>query len=322
MITTFISHSRRSLWKTVSLLALLVSLIACTPTGGAETQPSASDRKIDIVATTTILGDIVRQVGGESISLSVLLPEGVDPHTYEPTPQDLIRISNADLIFINGAGLESFLERLLDNAEAEKIISVSEGIPLRQLEDEQDASDPGHDDTGADPHVWFNPQYVETWVANIQMHLSAADPANASEFAANAKAYQAELQELDAWIEAQVATIPAEKRKLVTDHRELGYFADRYGFEQVGAVIPSFSVAAEPSAEELATLEDAIQELGVPAIFIGTTVSPSLAGRIAADTGAQVVTLYTGTLTGPAGEANSYLELMRFDVQAIVEALR
>jgi ABC-type Zn uptake system ZnuABC Zn-binding protein ZnuA len=152
--------------------------------------------------------------------------------------------------------------------------------------------------------------------------LSAIDPVNASEFVANAEAYQAELQDLDAWIEEQVATIPAENRKLVTDHQNLGYFADRYGFELVGAVIPGFSAAAEPSAEELADLETAIQELGVQAIFLGTTVPPGLAKRVAADTGAQLVTLYTDALTGPAGEADSYLDLMRLDVQAIVEALR
>jgi ABC-type Zn uptake system ZnuABC Zn-binding protein ZnuA len=275
-----------------------------------------------VIATTTILGDVVRQVGGAAISLSVLLPEGSDPHTYQPTPQDLIRIANADLIFINGAGLESFLDRLLENAAQEKIISVSAGLPLRSLQDEHNPPQPAHADTGVDPHVWFDPGHVQTWVNTIESHLSAADPDNAPVFTANAKAYQAELQSLDSWIETQVASIPAENRKLVTDHQELGYFADRYGFEQVGAVIPSFSVAAEPSAEELAALEDAIQAQGVPAIFIGTTVSPSLAQRIASDTGARLIPLYTGTLTGADGPAGSYLDLMRYDVQAIVEALR
>jgi ABC-type Zn uptake system ZnuABC Zn-binding protein ZnuA len=275
-----------------------------------------------VVATTTILGDVVRQIGGDSISLSVLLPEGSDPHTYEPTPQDLIKVANADLIFINGVGLESFLERLLENADEGKIVSVSEGIPFRQLEDQHNSAESDHEDTGADPHVWFNPQHVETWVNNIESRLSSIDPANASGYAANAKAYQAELQALDAWIEKQAALIPAENRKLVTDHQELGYFADRYGFEQVGAVIPSFSVAAEPSAEEIAALEDAIQTHGVSAIFIGTTVSPGLAQRIANDTGIRLVKLYTGTLSSPSGEAGSYLDLMRYDVQAILEALR
>jgi ABC-type Zn uptake system ZnuABC Zn-binding protein ZnuA len=275
-----------------------------------------------VVATTTILGDVARQIGGESISLSILLPEGGDPHTYQPTPQDLIKVANADLVLINGAGLESFLDRLLENAGEDKVVSVSEGITLRQLEEGHDEDEPDHEETGADPHVWFDPQNVKAWVDNIEQEMSARSPANAAAFAANAQAYQAELAALDAWIRDQVASIPPENRKLVTDHQNLGYFADRYGFEQVGAVIPSFSAAAEPSAEELAALEKAIQALGVPAIFIGTTVSPNLAQRVAADTGAQLVTLFTDALTGPAGEAGSYLDLMRYDVQAIVEALQ
>jgi manganese/iron transport system substrate-binding protein len=322
MSATFKNQSRQFLRPTFMVLITLIWLNACTPAAGTEIPPSGTDRAINVVATTTILGDVVRQIGGDTVSLSVLLPEGSDPHTYQPTPQDLIKVSDADVIFINGAGLESFLERLLENAGKDKIVSVSEGIPLRQIEEDNNSSEPGHEHTGTDPHVWFDPQHVETWVKIIETKLSSIDPANAANYAANAEAYQAELQALDAWITEQVAMIPAENRKLVTDHQELGYFADRYGFELVGAVIPSFSVASEPSAEEVAALEDAIQAYDVPAIFIGTTVSPGLAQRIATDTGARLVTLYTGTLTDASGEAGSYLELMRFDVQAIVEALR
>lgn len=322
MSATFKNQSRQFLWPTFMVLITLIWLTACTPAAGTEISPSGAEKTINVVATTTILGDVVRQIGGDTVSLSVLLPEGSDPHTYQPTPQDLIKVSGADVIFINGAGLESFLERLLENAGKDKIVSVSEGIPLRQIEEDNNSSDPGHEHTGTDPHVWFDPQHVETWVKIIETKLSSIDPANAANYAANAEAYQAELQALDAWITEQVAMIPAENRKLVTDHQELGYFADRYGFELVGAVIPSFSIAAEPSAEEVAALEDAIQAYDVPAIFIGTTVSPGLAQRIATDTGARLVTLYTGTLTDASGEAGSYLELMRFDVQAIVEALR
>lgn len=322
MSATFKNQSRQFLWPTFMVLITLIWLTACTPAAGTEIPPSGAEKTINVVATTTILGDVVRQIGGDTVSLSVLLPEGSDPHTYQPTPQDLIKVSGADVIFINGAGLESFLERLLENAGKDKIVSVSEGIPLRQIEEDNNSSDPGHEHTGTDPHVWFDPQHVETWVKIIETKLSSIDPANAANYAANAEAYQAELQALDAWITEQVAMIPTENRKLVTDHQELGYFADRYGFELVGAVIPSFSIAAEPSAEEVAALEDAIQAYDVPAIFIGTTVSPGLAQRIATDTGARLVTLYTGTLTDASGEAGSYLELMRFDVQAIVEALR
>jgi len=229
---------------------------------------------------------------------------------------------------INGAGLESFLDRLLENAGKDKIVSVSDGITLRQLQADhpeagaQPGGDAAQQATGLDPHVWFDPQNIKVWVDNIEREMSARSPVNATTFAANVQAYQAELDALDAWTRDQVASIPPDNRKLVTDHQNLGYFADRYGFEQVGAVIPSFSAAAEPSAEELAALENTIQALGVPAIFIGTTVSPNLAQRVAADTGAQLVPLYTDALTAPDGKAGSYLELMRYDVQAIVEALK
>ena len=309
-------------------LSLLIWLAACRPTGASPTPRAGDPQPLKVVATTTILGDVARQIGGEAISLTVLLPEGGDPHTYQPTPQDLIEVANADLVLINGAGLESFLDRLLENAGEDKVVSVSEGITLRQLQADQPAENSRsngraeHQDTGLDPHVWFDPQNIKVWVDNIEREMSARSPVNATTFAANVQAYQAELDALDAWTRDQVASIPPDNRKLVTDHQNLGYFADRFGFEQVGAVIPSFSAAAEPSAEELATLEKAIQALGVPAIFIGTTVSPNLAQRVAADTGAQLVPLYTDALTAPDGEAGSYLELMRYDVQAIVEALK
>ena len=274
-----------------------------------------------VVATTTILGDIVRQIGKEAIELRILLPADSDPHTFEPAPRDMIAVANADLVMINGAGLEGFLERLLENAGARRVVAASQGIVLRQLEDNLAAAD-SDEDAPADPHVWLNPQNVLIWTQNIERELSDLDPANAEQYAANAEAYRAELHQLDAWIEEQVTLIPPGNRKLVTDHQTFGYFADRYGFEQVGAVIPSSSAAAEPSAAALAALEDAIRELGVQAIFIGTTVAPNLAQRVAADTGVQLVTVYTDALTDPGGEAASYLELMRYDVSAIVEALK
>jgi len=299
----------------ILLLAVSILLQACTPAATQSPAPGAvATRSIKIIATTTILGDIVKQIGKEAIELRILLPAGSDPHTFEPAPQDVIAVAEADLVIINGAGLEGFLERLLENAGATQVVSASDGVELLQMED---------DLTGAaDPHVWFNPLNVLIWTQNIERGLSDLDPANAEHYSANAEAYRAELHQLDAWIEEQVTLIPPANRKLVTDHRTFGYFADRYGFDQVGSVIPSSSAAAEPSAAALAALEDSIRELGVQAIFIGTTVAPNLAQRVATDTGVQLVTLYTDALTDPGGEAASYLELMRYDVSAIVEALK
>lgn len=300
----------------LAALAALVSLSACQkPAGPPGTRPGESDR-LRLLATTTILGDVVRQIGGEAVSLSVLLPPHADPHTFEPAPQDLIALSQADLVFVNGAGLEQpllpRLENALGEAGARKIISASEGLELLRFAGGQ--ADPDHPAAGGyDPHVWFDPNNVIHWTYNIERALSQRDAANAEAYAANAEAYREQLRALDAWIREQVARIPSEDRKLVTDHLTLGYFAARYGFEQIGAVIPGFSTAAEPSAQQLAELETAIRQADVRAIFVGTTVNPRLAERVADDTGIRLVSLYT--------ETGDYLELMKYDVNAIVEAL-
>jgi ABC-type Zn uptake system ZnuABC Zn-binding protein ZnuA len=160
------------------------------------------------------------------------------------------------------------------------------------------------------------------WVDNIEAALSEQNPGNAAAYQSNAAAYKNDLQELDAWIAVQLADLPPERRKLVTDHDELSYFAARYGFEVVGAVIPGYSTVSEPTARELAALEDAVRALGVPAIFVDTTVNPVLAERIAQDTGTRLAPLYLATLSDESGPAASYLALMRHVVTEIVAALR
>jgi manganese/iron transport system substrate-binding protein len=307
-----------------ALLVTMAYLSACGRTSSPSALDSGQSGKIKVVATTTILGDVVKQVGGDAIDLTVLLPTGVDPHAFEPAPKDLTAVAGADVIFINGAGLEEFLSRLLENAGATstQVIDTSDGIQLRQLEEPDTGSLEESEGQDVDPHVWFDPANVMTWTQNIESALSGLDPANAQTYAANADAYRAELQELDGWVRQQVTQIPQDRRKLVTDHQVFGYFADRYGFEQVGAVIPSYTAAAEPSAQQLAALENTIKEAGVQAIFVGKTANPSLAERIASDTGIKLVALYTGSLTDPGGEADSYLALIRYDVTAIVQALK
>jgi ABC-type Zn uptake system ZnuABC Zn-binding protein ZnuA len=291
----------------VAACALLLCLAACRG------RPPASQDRLSVVATTNIVGDVVEAVGGEGISLHVLVPRGADPHSFELAPQDLAAVADADLVFTNGVGLEGALEAPVRNAARGPVVAVCDGVELRTTADE-------HGD--ADPHVWFDPQRVLVWVDNIERALSEADPGRRDLFAANAAAYREQLRDLDAWVAQQVAQVPPERRKLVTDHDVLGYFAERYGFEQVGTVIPGLSTLAEPSAQEMAELEQTVQRLGVPAVFVGSTVSPALADRLAQDTGVKVVHLYTGSLSEPGGPADSYLALMRYDVTAIVEALR
>lgn len=281
-----------------------------------------------VVASTTIAGDVVQAVAGDTIELTILLPPGADPHTYEPTPQDLTRIADAELIILNGAGLEELMEPLIENAGGNgQVIHLSEGITLLEGGEEHLstttlASGESDSHPEGDPHVWTDPNNILVWVDAILAALSNINPDEATFYQANATQYRAELEALDAWIAAETAQIPTKDRLLVTDHLEFTYFAERYGFELVGAVIPNYSTSADTSAQELAALEDAIRAQGVQAIFVGNTTNPALAQRVANDTGVKLISLLTGSLTGPGGEAETYLDYMRYNVNQIVQAFQ
>jgi manganese/iron transport system substrate-binding protein len=312
-----VSVMKRWMW----MAAMLIGVLTLGGCGSASPTPTGSGR-LRVVATTTIVGDVVKQVGGDWVALTVLLPVGTDPHTFDPSPQDMAKVANAGVIFANGAGLEAFLDRLLANAGGDAdVVYVSEGLDLLEGGHSQTEGDT-HDHGGADPHTWTDPNNVLQWVGNIEAALVRHDPDHAAEYKANAEVYRAQLHDLDVWILGQVATIPVENRKLVTDHEAFAYFAQRYGFEQVGAIVPGYSTAAQPSAQDLADLEDHIKTYGVKAVFVGSTVNPALAQRVADDTGVKLISLYTGSLTGPGGEADSYLSYVRYNVMAIVEGLK
>ncbi len=313
-------------WNSARRAALVVAALALALAGCTEgTPPAEQSDKLNVVATTTIVGDVVRQVGGEAIDLKVLLPPGADPHSYEATPRDVATVAGARAVFANGVGLETFLDPLLQNAGGQaEIVSVSEGIKLRELGagHDEEAGEHEHGHEGMDPHVWTDPNNVLVWVQNIAAALSHLDPENAATYGANAENYRAQLVELDAWVREQVAQIPEANRKLVTDHMTFGYLAERYGLEQAGTVVSGFTTLAEPSSQEVALLVDTIRRQGIKALFVGSTVNPGLAQRIAGDTGAKLVTLYTGSLTPPGGDADSYIAYTRHNVSAIVEALK
>ncbi|MFC1879663.1 metal ABC transporter substrate-binding protein, partial [Chloroflexota bacterium] len=226
----------------INLLTIFLGLSACNTPPPSET----GSGKLQVVATTTIVSDILQHVGGDKIALTTLLPWGVDPHSYEPVPQDIARVSDADVIFAHGAGLEGFLQILLESASAEgKIVHVSDGIKLLQTTDlnEGDHTEDGHPEDGyesGDPHTWTDPNNVMIWVQNIQNKLSEMDPDNAGYYQENASSYLTELQNLDAWIRSEIDKIPLENRKIVTDHLLFGYFCAAYGFEQVGALVPAY----------------------------------------------------------------------------------
>jgi len=268
----------------------------------------------DILTTSTILADIARNVAGDQLVTESLVPFGADPHSYQPVPQDTKKVNETKVLIVNGADYERSLASLLATAGDKKtLIEASAG--LRRI------TDPNNDQE-VDPHLWLDPSNVIVYVDNIREGLTQFNPDGADLYQANARAYITQLQELDAWINGQVAQIPPQRRVLVTNHDSVEYFAERYGFKVVGTVIGSISSDASPSAQQMADLVDRIKLFEVPAIFLDTADNPTLAQQIAAETGVKVVTdLHFESLTEGA-PAGTYIDMMRYDVTKIVEALK
>lgn len=305
---------------------LVLALAACgagntasSPASGsaAVASSAAASGTIAAVATTSILADLVANVGGDRVEVSALLPPGADPHTFSPSPNEARAVADSQILFENGAGLEEWLGELIENAGGERpTVVVSEGVTaIEGFEHEEEV--------GPDPHMWFDPANVIIYVENIRDGLKEIDPAGAATYDANAASYIEQLRELDTENEQRLAAIPAERRKLLTNHDTFGYFAARYDFEVVGTVFEGVSTEEEPSPRQVAQLVERIREAGVPAIFAENTVNPRLAEQIADEAGVRVVTdLYTDALGEPGSEGDTYLKMMRWDVGQIVEALR
>jgi len=318
----------RSLFRFLAL-AVFVGVTACAPTPAPTSAPQPTlvpQTTLKVLATESFLADIAQNVAGARLKVETLIPLGVDPHAFEPTPADVRRVADSQVLIANGAGLEEFLEKLLANAGGKRlVVEAAEGLKSRTAQpgeegETQDASAHHHE---GDPHFWLDPNNVIRYVENIRDGLSQADPAGAATYRANADAYIAQLKELDRWIAEQVQAIPPERRLLVTNHESFGYFADRYGFKIVGTIMPSVSTGAAPSAQQLAALVNQIKSAKVKAIFLETGTNPQLAKQIAQETGVLVVTeLYTHSLTEAKGLAPTYLMMMKYNVQAIVNALK
>ncbi len=302
------------------VLALcMAALPACRPVE----RLVADDASLRVVVTTTIVGDIVRRIAGEEVTVDILVPPDADPHDYIFKPADLALAAHASVIFINGAGLEGNLDRLLRGvAEPERIVDLSKNVPVRHFDGDihhkHSAACEGLD---VDPHFWTDPNLVMIWAQTIFEELSERVPEKRDAFHLRKRALIGDLEALDHWIQEQVSAIPASRRLLVTDHHAMGYFAARYGFEETGVVIESFDSAAQPSARAMARLVDSLRAKEIPAIFVGKSVNPQLAEQIARDTGTAIVRLYSGALSAPEGPAPDYFTYMRYNVLQIVEAL-
>jgi ABC-type Zn uptake system ZnuABC Zn-binding protein ZnuA len=286
-------------------------------------------RPLRVVATTSIIGDVVAQVGGEAIELTTLIGAGQDPHSYEPAIKELTAVAAADVIFVNGWDLE---ETLIDNlrviGEGVPMVAISANIePLPILEDghEDRKEEPGHQHA-VDPHTWLSIKNVEQWVENATQVLTDLDPANGDVYENSAAEYGAELAGLQQYAANELAQVAEERRLLVTNHDSLGYFASEYGFTVIGTVVPAASTLAEPSAGDLAALVALMEARDVCTIITETTGRSSLAQTLAAELEGcdqvEVLQFYTGALGPPGSGADSYTGMFRANVEALVEALR
>jgi ABC-type Zn uptake system ZnuABC Zn-binding protein ZnuA/ABC-type Mn2+/Zn2+ transport system permease subunit len=296
-------------------LAVAGALGAALLVAGCGGSSSDSGRPA-VVATTTQIGDFVRAVGGDDVEVNQILTPNTDPHDYEPRPDDVASAANAKLVFANGDNLDSWIDQVVsDSGSDADVVDLGATVPVK-LPGESE----GPEASEFDPHWWHDPRNAEAAVTEIVGRLSQADPQDKASFERNGDAYLARLKALDAGIQRCVDSVPAADRKLVTDHDAFGYFANRYGIQVVGAVIPSQTTQAQPSAQDLGDLAAVVDREGVKAIFPESSLSPKLAETIASQTGATAdYTLYGDTL-GPADSSgDTYLHMERANADQMVK---
>ncbi len=292
----------------VLLVVVLLGFIAC---GNGEPATDAGPR---VVATTTILGDVVENIVGADASVEVLLPVGADPHDYQASARQVAALQDADLVVANGLMLEEALTDVLEGAAAD-------GANIYWVGEHLDPLPFGGQDGTLDPHVWLDPARMAEAAMLIAGEMIKVD--DTVDWGARADAYARELSTLDSEISDLLAGIPASDRKLVSNHDSLGYFADRYGFDLIGTVIPGGATLADPSSAEMANLVQQIQLSGVKAIFAETTEPSTLAEAIAAEVGAEVrvVALHVGSLGEPGSGADTLIGMLRTNAEQIAAAL-
>jgi zinc/manganese transport system substrate-binding protein len=295
----------------------------------------ADNEMISVIATTSQIGALVQEIAGDQVELHTLMGPGVDAHDYEVTPDDIRTMSEADLVLRNGLGLDDFLDDSIEAAGGDAdVVTVTEGVDLLEggatdehadeeegeHEDEEEGHEEEHDDHGEyDPHVWHDPANAKVMVDNVAAALSTVDDSPAETFQENADAYKAVLDETDAEIQAMIDEIPAENRKLVTNHDAFGYFIQAYDLEFVGAVIPSTSTDAEPSAQQIAELSELIERENVQAIFAESSIDEQLA----ADTSVEIVYgLYSDSLGEAGSGADTIHGMLLANATLISEALQ
>jgi manganese/zinc/iron transport system substrate-binding protein len=311
----------RSRWTGLSAALLLLAAAACSPVTEEGAAEEGADAPLRITATTGMVADAARAVGGPDVVVEGLMGPGVDPHLYRATQSDLRRLSDADLILYNGLHLEGKLADILERFGREKpTVAVAEAVPEDAL------MTPEEYEGSYDPHVWFDVRLWMQAVARVAEALRAADPQNAEAYAERATEYQRELEALDAYVRERVAEVPASRRVLITAHDAFGYFGRAYGIEVMG--LQGINTVSEYGVQDMERLLDVIVERGVKAVFVETSISPrsiEALVRGAEARGHEVAiggALYSDALGEVDGPAGTYVGMVRHNVDTIVEALR
>jgi zinc/manganese transport system substrate-binding protein len=281
--------------------------------GALVSNASAAEQKLRVVASFSVLGDLIKNVGGDRIELSTLVGPDGDPHVYSPTPADARIVAAARLVIINGLGFEGWLPRLVESTgNHATVVEATKGITPRHGD--------GADADKLDPHAWQSVANVKLYVENIRDALGAADPAGASIYSSNATAYLKQLEALDREIRSGVDVIPPARRQVVSTHDAFGYFADAYGITFVAP--QGVSTDTEPTAKDIAAIILLVRVAHIPAVFLEKLGDPRLIGQIASETGAKVGgTLFSDSLTGPDGEAPTYIQMMKHNIRELTRAL-
>ena len=309
----------RRICRRAPFLVFFCMLLILSSTVPACERSVLPQKKLVVVTTSNIVADWVSAIGGDGVYVFPLLPIGADPHTYQPGAADVARVAEAGVLFAVGLGLEhTWLTRLITNAakDSKKVVTLGDQVqplPVQSADSPEDAWD---------PHFWWDPLRVKLAVSVIVSELSRIDADNAPTYGSRGTSYEQEVDDLSARIAALTDKIPPQRRKIVTSHETMQYFAERYGYEAVGSIFPGISTDREPSAAELAKLAERVRELGVDVIFTEPIVTDRLARSIASETGARVVRLYSDSLGPAKSEAATYIRMMDANINLIYEALK
>jgi zinc/manganese transport system substrate-binding protein len=300
----------RSTRIAVATLAVITAFVAAVTPSLAQTRTGP----LKVVASFSILADMVKAVGGDKVEVQSLIGADADAHAYQPTPADAKAVAGAQVVVVNGLGFEGWLGRLVKSAESKAmVVTASQGIKTVKAAG-------GHGHGAADPHAWQDLGRGQTYVRNIAAALAKADAANAAIYQANAERYLAELAQLDAWVKAELGAIPAAKRKVITSHDAFAYFSDAYGVSFLSPV--GVSTEKEPTAKDVAKLVRQVKSSGVKAIFVENMTDARLVEQLAKESGAVIGgTLFADALSKPGGMADSYVKMFRHNVAVLREGM-